>query len=116
MKKVTVNITITRVMNYDSMKSMAADFLRNAVDEAGADDNMKICENLDTKTLSLVQERCKNVDTFSFFSFPDFLEKYGRFINGYDVARVFSEYGCVDKINASIEEIPDEPKEENHDE
>ena len=113
MKKVTVNITITRTMNYDSMKSMAADFLRDAVNEVGADDNMKICENLDTKTLSLVQERCKNVDTFSFFSFPDFLEKYGRFINGYDVARVFSVYGRVDKINASIEEIPDELKEEN---
>lgn len=115
MKKITVNVTFTRTYNCDedSTKSLACDFLCDAVNEASADDNMKICENHDNKTLSLVQNRGRIVNEFSFTDFADFLEKYGKFINAYDVARVFNVYARADKISASIEEIPDETKNEN---
>lgn len=114
-KKITVNITFTRTVSDEHLclntDAMVRDFISDAVSEASADDDLSVMKNLDNNSLTIIRDGTRMKSCFSFGDFADFLEKYGKFISGYDIARVFNVYGTVKDISAKIEDIPDETKD-----
>lgn len=112
MRKATVTINFEYKLFDDSDEASVETFIRRIRDYVDEGHFITRADPENNRDSLIYNNGSCHETTIYYTDFPSFLEKYGKFLNTYDIARVLLDYGCGSGVKCKIEEIPEPPKEE----